>query len=365
MSPLYRKLFEWLGRNDGLGPKLLRILERTFTACTPAFAAPYQIAQTGNLLTPLSAAIFGAAFVQCFILTGALSWLSGTLTGAPGRSVGFFDDKWNIFLYTLICPAYVTLCVRLVLLSMGRDPDDTTRAPASTTSAQAKRLFACVFLACLFSSILITNYVADAINPAVVRPVYWFLDSSTGIRRLNSAGLYYIVLNFTLLFITFLGGAAFIGISIDGIRLSRALLDSATPIDFRTYGKRLNRLVVAYFFGTLLVFFYAINIIVWKESPLGGTANIDIAGAMLTALGIFFVAIPKRFIEHAWATYTARGRAVAEDEEGQPRALPLPRSWTRSIWVANVLCIGGWFPYFYGIRDYIDPYYWLQQAFGA
>lgn len=267
IKAFYRALFNWLERRNRHAFKVLRFLERTFTACTPAFAAPYQIAESGKLLTPLSGAIFGAAFVHCFLLTAAMSLLSGTFWKVPGSSVEFTEDIWNFALYLVICPAYVTLCIRLVLLSMERDPQNL-RPLTNTTSGQTRRVFVCLFFVYVFSSVLITSYVNDALTPEVVKPAYWFVDSTAGVRRLNAAGLYYIVLNFALLFITFLGGAAFIGISIDGIRLSRELLDSEAPIDFDIYKLRVERLLVAYFFGTLLVACYAINIFVWQRSPL-------------------------------------------------------------------------------------------------
>lgn len=358
----YRTLFNWLERHNRYAVRVLRLLERTFTACTPAFAAPYQIAESGKLFTPLSAAIFGAALAQCLLLSAAMSSLSGTFPAVKGCSVEFAEDWWNIGLYLVVCPAYVTLCVRLVLLSMERDPQNL-HPLTNTTSGQTRRVFVCLFLACVFSSVLITNYVDDALNPKVVEPAYWFVDSTAGVRRLNAAGLYYIVLNFALLFITFLGGAAFIGVSIDGIRLAGELLDSGTPIDFDIYALRVRRLLVAYFFGTLLIACYAINMLIWQHSPLGTTANIHIAAAILTVLGIFFVAVPKQFIDHVWARYVERRDAAAGQRGVQPSGVPLPHQcWATVIVVANFAWIGTWVTTYYDIEDYLEASYWLREV---
>lgn len=356
---LFQKLFDAAERRGGMRVALL--FGRLFSGCTPAFAEPYRIDRTGTLWNRLSALIYVAALVHCLGLTTVLTLLSGTFLPAPGMSIEFFEDKWNLFLYAVICPMYVTLCIRLVLLAMERDPRPVEAA--CTPSGQSRRLFLSLFLISVFSSILITGYVNDALNPDVVERAYWFVEEQLGFRRLNSAGLFYIVLNFSLLFLTFLGAAAFIGISIDGIRLSRSLLTSDTEIDFATYKQRLDRLVLAYYWGVLLVACYAVNIIVWKHSPLGGTANIHLAGAMLTLLGIFFVTVPRRFIEHAWSAYQARKHRASGDDEPPEHQDVLPTETSRVINVVQTLCIVGWLPNFYEIESYMNPYTWFEWLF--
>lgn len=358
---VFTTLFDAVERRGGRFVMLM--FGRIFSGCTPAFSEPYRIERTGDLWNRLSGKVFVAALVHCLILTATLALLSGKLWPVPGQSVEFLEDKWNLFLYAFVCPAYVTLCIRLLLLAMERD--EGIVVTASTGSSQAKRLFLSLFLTSILSSVLITNYVNDALDLQVVKAPYWFVEEWDGFRRLNSAGLYYIVLNYSLLFITFLGGAAFISISIDGIVLSRNLLDSGQEIDFTTYKRRLDRLVLAYYWGVLLVACYAMNIIVWKHSPLAGTTNIHLAGAMLTLLGLFFVAVPRRFIEHAWAAYCAR-RRQAEPPPGEDEADPpsiLPRDRALLIGGVQAVCIVGWLPNFYGFSDYVDPYKVLEMLF--
>lgn len=361
---LYQRLFEAVEQRGGRHVVLL--FGRIFSGCTPAFSEPYRIGRTGDLWNLLSAKIYLAALTHSLVLTSALAALNGKFWSVPGESIEFFEDRWNIFLYAVVVPAYVTLCIRLLLLAMERDGDSHRDAAdaGAALAGQAKRLFLSVFLISIFSSVLITNYVNDALNVQVIRSAYWFVDEWDGFRRLNSAGLYYIVLNYSLLFITFLGGAAFISVSIDGIQLSRNLLNSGVEIDFATYKKRLDRLVVAYYWGVLLVACYALNIIVWKHSPLAGTANIHLAGAMLTLLGLFFVTVPRRFIEHAWSSYCVRRREAGDGDDGLEHqdVLPADKHWT--INVIQTLCVVGWLPNFYGFANYLDPYYWIGEVFG-
>ena len=361
---LYRTVFNLLGRPGGWPMRATRRLAQGFTFVTPAFAAPYQIAHSSKLLTPLSGAIFCAALVQCLFLTGFMAGLSGTWRAMPGCSVEFREDKWNILLYLLVCPAYVTLCVRLVLLSMERDPGQLGPL-AESTAGQTRRVFLCLFLVSVFSSVLITNYVNDAMDSTVVEPAYWFVDSVAGIRRLNAAGLYYIVLNFALLFITFLGGAGFIAVSIDGIRLARELLDSGRPIELDIYELRVKRLLHAYFFGTLLAAAYSINIYIWQLSPLGATKNIHVAATALTALGIFFVAIPKQYIDYVWARYAERRDADIGQRGLEPAGVRMPHpQWGRVIYWANVMWLGTWFAGYYGLGEYLDAPSMLRRLLG-
>lgn len=332
---------------------------RLFRRVTPAFAEPYKIDRSG-FFPQIFWLIFIAAIFYCFFLTAIFTITSGTFSLNLGPSLGFLEDRWNMFLYFLICPAYVTLCIRMVILALERESDNNKAYIQHTLSTQTKRLFLNIFLITVFSSILITNYVKDALDPSVVFVDYWFVENISGIRRLNGAGLYYIVLNFSLLFVTFLGGSAFISISLDGIGLSKILLMEKT--DFKTYKARLDRLVHAYYLGVYLVACYAINIIIWKHSPLGATFNIHIAGAAFTAIGIFFVTVPRRFIEHRWAEYCARLN-VQESIEIEHQEI-IPPEQASKINILQLLILAGWFPNFYNISDYINLYYWINLFFG-
>src|SRR5690606_38969157 len=115
--------------------------------------------------------------------------------------------------------------------------------------------------------------------------------------------------------------------------------------------------------GVALVACYALNIIIWKHSPLGNTANIHIAGAMLTLLGLFFVTIPRRFIEHAWAEYCFRKSSSMENQSIEHQEV-IPSDASRNINTLQVLIVAGWLPNFYEIENYISPYYWLNLVFG-
>jgi hypothetical protein len=358
VTVVYRHAFralEWRGLR-ALPHWLAGVLRR----CTPAFADPFRL-PPGPPRRGIDAAILAATMFLCLGMTGALAAVSGTWWPAGDVKVlHWASDRWNIVLYAVVCPAYVLLCLRLLILAIERPPAES----AVPAPPPVLRLFVSIFLIVLFSSLLITSYVADAADPVVTARRYWFFDESNGVRVLNAAGLYYIVLNFSLLVTTFVGGASFIAVSIDGMALARTLTADAPVADFDQFRQRIERLVRAYRLGVWLVFWYAVNLIVWKFSPLGQGANLQIAGALFTLIGLFFVAVPRRFVQHVWAGYCARRAAASgqpcSDEVYQDVIATRDR---RVIGLLQLLCIGGWFDVFYEVP--LNPAHYLGLLFGA
>lgn len=257
--------------------------------------------------------IIGVFF--CFVLTAILCAISGTLIQAQNApdTISFFSDKWNICFYIIICPLYITFCVRLIFIVLEEsfaEASPKLGEPLLRKQPASNRMIFSLAAIFLLSSLLITNYISDALS---ITKTYWFLSETSGVRTLNEVGFYYIVLNFSLLFITFLGGASYISVSMDGMQLAKNLVASPAILDFSAYRARLDRLIRAYYFAAFLVILYGLNILIWKWSPLGENSNINIAGAVYTIIGLFFVAIPRRFIQHLWAEYSAKKAAVTEE----------------------------------------------------
>lgn len=336
-------------------------LSGLFRRCTPEFAESFKLPPGRGTPGPrVDVAIILAAMFFCLGMTAVLAALSNTWwpSSEPGV-LHWASDHWNIFLYAVVCPLYVWLCLRLLVLSIERP---VTAASSMASPPAVLRLFVSTFLIILFSSVLITSYVSDAANPAIVRYRYWFFDELNGVRFLNAAGLYYIVLNFSLLVVTFVGAASFIAISIDGMTLARALTHDAPAMGFESFRNQIDRLVRAYRLGVGLVFCYAINLIVWKFSPLGPTGNLQIAGALFTLVGLFFVAVPRRFVQHLWAEYCVRrAQATGEPCDGEVYRDVVSSRDRRLLGILQLVCIGGWFDVFYDIP--MNPAHYIGWLF--
>lgn len=292
----------------------------------------------------------------CFGLTAILCAISGTLINEQSdpRKISFFSDIWNITFYIAICPLYVTFCIRLVLLLL-----EGPRAQAEVNEGKGEILYVdqirnrtILSLSAIFllSSLLITNYISDAVK---IEKTYWFLTETAQVRTLNVVGFYYIVLNFSLLFLTFLGGASFISISIDDMRVAKNLIDSDRPLEFKTYKRRLERLIKAYIFGVFLTILYGLNMLIWKWSPLGENSNLAIGGVAFTVIGLFFVAIPKRYIQHVWAEYDFQKETIAGQDDEEGRYKNVITNW-KVLWIINIgitTVLSGWFFEFYDLKE--------------
>ncbi len=359
VATVYRHFFRALQWPAGVWVALW--FGNVFRRCTPDFPEPFRL-EPAMPRRAVNIAILSAVMFFCLGMTAVLAAVSGTLLPAPGADVlPWRKDRWNLFLYAFVCPAYVLLCIRLLILALERPAGAPSGPPATPVTV---RLFASVFLIVLFSSVLITNYISDASDPTVIATRYWFFDDRNGVRVLNAAGLYYIVLNFSLLVLTFVGGASFISISIDGMSMARTLADPSRDVDFEQFKQRIDRLVRAYRYGVGLVFCYALNLIIWKFSPLGQTANIQIAGALFTAIGLFFVAIPRRFVQHVWADYCSRRASLASGgRNDEPYRDILSNKDNLLLGVLQVVCIGGWFDTFYEVS--LDPAHYIGLFFGS
>lgn len=338
-------------------------LRDVFQRCTPEFAEPFTLPPGRTPRHRIDMAIILATMFFCLGMTATLAALSKTWWPSPDPQVlHWASDRWNIFLYAAVCPLYVWLCLRLLIVSIERP---AAQAAATTPSPPpVLRLFLSIFLILLFSSTLITSYVSDAANPGIIEYRYWFFDDLNGVRVLNAAGLYYIVLNFSLLMLTFIGGASFIVVSIDGMTLARALTSGSSVTDFERFRSQIDRLVRAYRLGVSLVFCYAVNLIVWKFSPLGPTGNLQIAGALFTLIGLFFVAVPRRFVQHLWAEYCIRrAQVLGESCDGEVYRDVVSSRDRRFLGLLQLLCIGGWFDVFYDIP--MNPAYYISLLFKA
>jgi hypothetical protein len=63
---------------------------------------------------------------------------------------------------------------------------------------------------------------------------------------------------------------------------------------------KLKSFTLAYLLAKSLTATYAVNYFVWAVSPLGRTSNLLAAQIGLTIVGVFFIAVPRHYIELKW-----------------------------------------------------------------
>lgn len=291
------------------------------------------------------AASIGLLFSLVFSI--AFSWVDGTLYGSdPGR-LYLLGDRWNLLLYTVCTPVYVALATCMVVLVVQHWARMATfRDRLGGQESHGRHLGVALAIGFGLSALLITSYLRDALNPRVVRPTYWFVDVVNGVRTLNRTGYYYLLLNFGLLFITLLAIAAFFTLSVEVLRVGRRLSGGKVE-SFQELRDQLETFTTAYLLAKILAATYMFNAFVWKASPLGTSSNIVVAGLAITVVGVFFIAVPRLYVELKWFQYAVVvARSETSRDPYEDIRSPGVRLWAH---VLDVVLIGGFVSKFWDL----------------
>lgn len=269
-----------------------------------------------------------AAHVFCFWGTILLTYLSDTLNGKDPLVFYFSQDHFNLFLYFLVCPLYVGAAASIVRIAASSwseiaaiadkagKPDLSVRHPART--------WVFCFLVLAIACGLTISYMHSAIGVLTPR-AFWFetRPAILGQPSFNLAGVYYIILNFSLLCITMIGVMSYVslgmeatrwvdgvfsncGVGDDGNRLEDGQ-DSLSDLHFQAEREVLKSFSLAFSFAKILTIMYIINIMVWELSPLGGNSfNMLVALLAVYFIGGYLVILPHDYIEVKWKSLVSR-----------------------------------------------------------
>jgi hypothetical protein len=263
-------------------------------------------------------------FLLCLVATCVWSMLVGTFSG-DDPSIRYYSDDWqNIVLYAFVCPTYVGLGAVLIASVTGgywelRRLEEEIAGTEIELTRLGWRVPALVLFILVVALVLTSLYIADVSDVDRVDYVYWFLEGVGGDEvRLSSLGVYYFLLNFSLLLVTLVSLAFFMSSFAATLRVASALTapraEGHGPLTLETMKTRLQTFVGAYLAAKLLVGVYVINFWIWEESPLGNTGNLLIAHVFLALVGVLFLAIPRNYIELQWQRYkVASGLEEPED----------------------------------------------------
>lgn len=251
---------------------------------------------------------FIVAFFFCFVVTLGLCYWEGTLYGEDPTRRYFFQDWFNLLLYAFVCPLYVSLCCCIIANCIQgwsdlADYADKISGP-SPVNRQNWRIFVVFLIAISLCTLFITNYIHDVLTPdaehASIARVYWFMRELEGnVRALNRVGYYYVVLNFSLQLFVLIGAACFISMASEVLRVGK--VDDVNRIEsFKKLECELATFTRGYAFTKGVVATLALNTMIWQLSPLGKTDNLVAAQVLLLVVGIFFVAVPRQFVELKW-----------------------------------------------------------------
>lgn len=332
--------------NDDLVPQFLDDLRRraSDSVQSPAFAMLYHMAfAVGptvprrlwlNLRHPDVDAAFKStwsiAFAFTMVMTVAMTAISGTLLpDAAAATKQFAEDKINLILYALVCPSYVALSVALVGISTNywtfHLPDDD-RVPAPYRRVRG---VGAIFIVLIGASFSISQYQYDLLTSDQLKEQYWFLAETNGVRVLNRAGFYYIIMNFALLCVSAFGALAYCAIMMRGVRDAASLKNISTDRSSEVV-VRFQDFMTAIALARALAICYMFNTVVWAWSDLGGATktNIAITAFLVLTVGVAGTRLPALFVERRVDQYCRRCEVDGADPATQkllPRTAPVVR----------------------------------------
>jgi hypothetical protein len=297
---------------------LVKIVHFLFVDLAPSLPKTRVFSLTERGRWQIFFSAYAVTFVFCFIVTAIWSVAMGTFRGNEAN-VRYFSDDWqNIVLYTVVCPAYVGLGTVLIASVVGgywelKRLEEEVGASRLESTQLSWRVPAVIVFILTVAFVLTSLYISDVTNLEKVGAVYWFVEEvSPGQVRLTSLGVYYFLLNFTLLLITLVSLAFFMSAFAATVRVASALTagsrENYPTVTLESMKTKLQTFVGAYLAAKLQVGAYILNFWIWQKSPLGNTANIVVAHVFLVLVGVFFLAIPRNYIELQWRRFRRLSR---------------------------------------------------------
>lgn len=246
-----------------------------------------------------------------------------TLINAETTNVIYFlDDWWNVLLYTLVCPMYVGLtCWLVVVVVKGYgEIKEFKRKEISVENKPARfSLIKSLALGILILSVaflLTANYINDIMTLTERGKYYWFLSEVNGKYQIGALGVYYFLLNYSLLIVTLIALTFFMSIYGLIMKVGQALesKEEIGALEFKTLQEKLYMFTEAYIISKGIVACYVVNIWVWADSPLGKgiTDNFAFAVVLLALIGVFLVSFPRYFVELQWYKLKLRSSSKIE-----------------------------------------------------
>ncbi|MCO6360765.1 hypothetical protein [Roseivirga pacifica] len=265
---------------------------------------------------------FCTTFIFAFLINILGAYFNDTLAGSTflagnkvfngdGEVVIYFiDDWWNVLLYSVICPAYVGLTCWLVVIVIkgyGEIKDFKQQEIEAIHTPKRFKLIKSMALGILILSVaflLTTNYINDIMKLVDKGRYYWFLSNINGEYQVRALGVYYFLLNFSLLIVTLLALTFFMSIYSLIMSVGKALESKREigKLEFKILKEKLSMFTEAYIITKGIIACYIANIWIWADSPLGKgvTENFAIAVILLTIIGAFLVSFPRYFVELQW-----------------------------------------------------------------
>jgi hypothetical protein len=210
---------------------------------------------------------------------------------------------------------------------------------------------ASVLLFILLSAALGTaNFIRECLDPSIYHRVGWYVREVTpdGIRVLGGLGVWYVILNFTLGVVVLAGAFSYLALCVACIRVGHGLADyspTAPELTFEELKSNLSTFTSGYLLAKLLTASLMLNSITWRWEHPVGSLNMIGMGLILSIVGVFFVSVPRYYVELEWLRYKERAlqSPAATTTDGAVTRVDDLRPFGTKVWVyfADGLLISG------------------------
>jgi len=257
-------------------------------------------------------------FFFCFVVISVWTAIEGTLYGTDINKIYFINDYANLVNYIILCPLYIGLNSMLICLTL-KGWINLKKIPEKFFSRNAKKpilpfsILTVIVLS--LSTVFTINYIYECQNPSTYQKIYWFIEAinKNGERIFSALGIYYILLTFILFNISILAIMFFLPIFLFSIEIGKSIkkIKGNEVININLLKENLSYFKIV---AKGLIVIYMLNLITWKWQNPEGSINFLIMAVLLTFFGIFFVSIPRYYIEFELIKYKIRKYNFSKDE---------------------------------------------------
>lgn len=281
---------------------------------------------------------WGLAFTFCFMVTLIWSLLIGRAFGTDQTRLYFLHDSTNLIEYFFLCPAYVGLSVHFVVLLAANwarlsHPRGMVNTKALRLPNASAGIGVCLIL--LISSLVTVSFIRGALDPMVSPKVGWWVDhvAPDNSRVLSSLGIYYALLNFTLLAICVTAALAFLSFFLLCVRFGRMIAQQSVrnSISFAAVREMLSDFNEAYVTLKLLSAVLVLNLHTWKWAVEKETIVFLVLKAVLLIFGVVLISIPRYYIELEWYSFRERRASAHNAETSQDSDDVRGSAWVRGV----------------------------------
>jgi hypothetical protein len=182
-----------------------------------------------------------------------------------------------------------------------------------------------IFIVFSTSAAITVNFIWECLDPNIYPQIGWWIGRVTadGSRMLSPLGIYYALLNFTLLSVCLiaalafcssglLSALAFLSLFVLCVRVG-TLIDNqpiSSQLDFESLRSTLSQFTQAYIVFKLRAVTPVLNAYTWRHSRMQSSLLFRAMCAALVLFGVFFISVPRYYIELEWFRFRVR-RALA------------------------------------------------------